>query len=96
MIGIEPNPTIVGSHFVANKGSAGVLAAANLVARTVQFMTPPGIATLAKPWKMRVVTICGDEREVIITFVSTYGLQRQSSECNGGTNEAPNQTFLPK
>jgi len=27
------------------------------------------------PWKMRVITICDDEREEIVTFVSTYGLK---------------------
>ena len=48
MNGIEPNPAIVGNHFVANKGRPGVLATANLEAFTIQLMTPPGIATLGE------------------------------------------------
>ena len=65
MNGIDPSPATVGNHFAANKGSAGVLVTANLVVLTIQLITPPGIATLAKPWKMRVVMICHDEREVM-------------------------------
>ena len=33
-------------------------------------------------WKMRVMTIYEDEREMIVTYVSTCGLQRQSNEAD--------------
>ena len=33
---------------------------------------------------MRVITIYGDEREMIVTYVSTYELQWQSNEADEG------------
>jgi hypothetical protein len=36
-----------------------------------------GIARISA-WKMRVITIYKDKREMIVTYVSTGGLQRQS------------------
>lgn len=36
---------------------------------------------------MRVVTIYDDEREMILTYVSTYGLQRQSNKGKLSSNE---------
>ena len=36
-------------------------------------------------WKMRVVTFCKDEREmIVITYVSKCGLQMQSKEADEG------------
>mmetsp|Transcript_24602 Transcript_24602/g.59312 ORF Transcript_24602/g.59312 Transcript_24602/m.59312 type:complete len:108 (-) Transcript_24602:253-576(-) len=52
--GTEPSPAAVGSHFDMNTGNPTVLATANLDARTTKFMTPPGIATLARPCQSSV------------------------------------------
>ena len=50
MKGMEPSPAAVGNHFDTITGSpTGVLATANLDDRTIKLITPPGIATLARP-----------------------------------------------
>jgi len=33
-------------------------------------------------WKMRVITIYEDERETVVTYVSTYDMQGQSIKAN--------------
>ena len=35
-------------------------------------------------WKMRVITIYEEEREIIVTYVSTSGLQKQSNKAEKG------------
>ena len=35
-------------------------------------------------WKMRVITIYEEESEIIVTFVSTSGLQKQSNKAGKG------------
>ena len=47
--GTDPSPAAVGSHFDNTMGSPTLLATANLDARTMPLITPPGIATLARP-----------------------------------------------
>jgi len=37
---------------------------------------------LLVPWKMRVITVYDDEREEIMTYVSTYDLQGQSIKAS--------------
>ena len=34
-------------------------------------------------WKMHVITIKEDEREMIVTYVSKFGLQMQTKEADG-------------
>ena len=41
------------------------------------------------PWKMRVITVYDDEREKIITYVSTYDIQGQSIKANCGQIKQP-------
>ena len=36
------------------------------------------------PGKMRVITVYDDEREIIVTYVSTSGLQKQSNKAEKG------------
>ena len=38
-------------------------------------------------WKMRVITVYDDEREEIITYISTYDMQGQSKEGKPRSNE---------
>jgi len=35
-------------------------------------------------WKMRVITIYEEEREIIVTYVSTSGLQKQPNKAEKG------------
>jgi hypothetical protein len=49
IIGIDPKPTAVGSHFETTAGKPTLLATANLADRTIILITPPGIATEARP-----------------------------------------------
>ena len=35
-------------------------------------------------WKMRVITIYEEEREIIVIYVSTSGLQKQSNKSEKG------------
>jgi len=39
-------------------------------------------------WKMRVITVYDDEREEIITYVSTYDMQRLSNKGKIKSNKA--------
>jgi len=43
---------------------------------------------------MRVITIYEDEREMIVTYVSTYGLQSQSNEGKLSSNVASKSPSL--
>lgn len=48
--GIDPRPAAVGSHFDTTAGSPTLLATANLADLTIILITPPGIATDARPF----------------------------------------------
>ena len=48
-MGIDPIPAAVGNHFDTTAGNPILLPTANLAVRTIILMTPPGIATDAKP-----------------------------------------------
>ena len=44
---------------------------------------------------MRVITVYDDEREMIVTYVSAYGLQRQSTKANAGqTKKSSRRDFI--
>ena len=38
-------------------------------------------------WKIRVSMICDDERKMIVTYISAYGMQRQSHKGKLSSNE---------
>ena len=40
--------------------------------------------TFPHAWEMRVITIDEEEREIIVTYVSTSGLQKQSNKAEKG------------
>lgn len=50
MKGIDPRPAAVGNHFNTTAGSPTLLATANLADLTIILITPPGIATDARPF----------------------------------------------
>lgn len=49
MNGIEPRPAAVGAHFDTTAGKPTLLATAKRADLTIILMTPPGIATDARP-----------------------------------------------
>ena len=58
MKGIEPRPAAVGSHLETAAGNPTLLATANLADLTIILMTPPGIATEARPFVVNEVERC--------------------------------------
>ena len=72
----------MGNHFVANKGRPGVLATANLEARTIPLITPPGIAILANPCQSNVSTPAKAARTSfdLLLFIVIVSVSSSSSD----------------